>query len=135
MRYAAATRNFPDSGLDLFGLVETFVGYGFDGLSFVPQQLLSLDASQGRELVGLLRQQRLVATIHGHFGLVPEEVAALVELLGDRLQCFTFDAAMAWDSRGHVFDAARMARLLAEVAACSRGTELKFGVEDFPLDS
>jgi sugar phosphate isomerase/epimerase len=46
----------------------------------------------------------------------------------------TFDAAMVRDTRGRLYDTARMVPMLSDLIAMSEGTQLRVGVEDFPLD-
>jgi sugar phosphate isomerase/epimerase len=134
MRHGIALWNFARPGVSLAELIDRFAAMGFEAMSFLPRQLLGMTAREQRELSSLLRRRALTATVHGAFDLGPEDVERVVSVLARRLQSFTFDAAKRDDSSGGAFDAERMAPLLRHVERCSRGTSLRFGVEDFPLD-
>lgn len=134
MRYAISTWNFHPPDVPLAGLIDRFAAMGFDTMSFLPRQLLGLDGGAWRDLRAVMDGRPLTATVHGKFDLTAQDVRRIVEMLGERLLCLTFDAAKAADSRGQFFDAARMAALLRHVEQASRGSNLRFGVEDFPLD-
>jgi sugar phosphate isomerase/epimerase len=135
MRHAVATWPFMEPGVSLARRIEQFADMGFDGLSFLPRQVLEPDEAEARDLIALLRERSLVATVHGDFHVTPAEVERVLERLGPALKCLTFDAATTWHALGRFYDAPRMARLLAHVERCSRGSELRFAVEDFPLNA
>jgi len=133
MRHAIAVWNFQQPEMPTCKLIEQFADMGFDTISLLPRQLLA-DGGAARQIAALLRARSLGATVHGKFDLTAADIQRLVGLLGETLLCLTFDAAMASDSRGRFFDTAKMASLLWAVERCSRGGNVRFGVEDFPLD-
>lgn len=134
MRYGVAVWNFCEERTRLAGLVREFAGFGFDAVSFLPGQIVPLGEEEERELRGALDDHGLAATVHGNFDMTRADVERIVAALGKRLLAITMDAAMAADSRGYFYDAARMARLLVEIDSATRGAGVVFGVEDFPLD-
>ncbi len=134
MLTAIATWPFMTPNVTLARGLEQFADMGCDGVSLLPRQVLDLSASEADELAALLRDRSLIVTVHGGPGLMPDHVARILETLGDRLRCLTIDRAYQEDSRGRFYDAERMAGLLKTVDALSAGTDLRFAVEDFPLD-
>ena len=135
MRYGIAVWNYQQEDEPLDGLVEEFAGFGFDAVSFLPSQLVSCEPETAAALLALLRERGMAATVHGNFEMTRADVATILERFGDRLAAVTMDAAMTADSCGHFYDAPRMAALLREVEEATRERGLRFGVEDFPLDS
>ncbi|HUT36304.1 MAG TPA: sugar phosphate isomerase/epimerase [Planctomycetota bacterium] len=134
MRYGIAVWNFREEGVPLVRLVEEFADSGFDAVSFLPGQIVQCSDGEAQELLSLLRERDLVATVHGNFQMASADVETLVARLGDRLVALTMDAAMTADSCGHFYDGQKMAHFLAEIEDATDGTPLRFGVEDFPLD-
>ena len=134
MRYCIATWNYLEPGAGTLGLIEQFADVGFDAVSFLPRQILQLDDRQREGLKSLLEARSLAATVHGNFELTGEQVAELLDVLGEALRCLTMDALTDHDHGVRRFNARAMAELLGEIEARSRGTDLRFGVEDFPLD-
>jgi sugar phosphate isomerase/epimerase len=134
MHYGISLWNFARPGGSLVELIDRFAAMGFDTVSFLPRQLLEMDAGRQRELSRLLRRRTLAATVHGPPDIGPEDAERVIAALGEALLAFTFDAAKQSGPQGGSLDAERMAALLMHVERCSRGSELRFGVEDFPLD-
>jgi sugar phosphate isomerase/epimerase len=135
MRYGIAIWNYQEEGVPLLRLADEFAGFGFDAISFLPGQILDCEDAEAQELVALLREQDLAATVHGSFEMRQRDVETLLERLGESLRVLSFDAAMTADSCGHFYDAARMAALLRHVEGATRHTAVHFAVEDFPLDA
>jgi len=134
MLTAVATWPFMTPRATLPQRVEQFADMGFEGVSLLPGQVLDLPAAEANGLADLLRGRSLFATVHGDAGLTPDQTARLLEVLGDRLLCLTIDRSYQEDSRGRLYDAEGMAAVLRAVESLSVGTELRFAVEDFPLD-
>ncbi len=134
MHHAVAIWNLREEGRSLIRSVGDYAGFGFDTISFLPRDILRLEKTEARGLKELMEKRGLSATIHGNFDLARDDAARLVEFFPGRLKCLTFDAARTETSLGLTFDTARMAGLLTEVAARSHDTDIRFGVEDFPLD-
>lgn len=135
MRYAIATWCYREKDVSLLDLVVELAGMGFDGVSFLPAQILELDDAGARELSAVMDERDLCATVHGTFAMTHRDAVRIIEVLGARLYAMTFDAAKTQSSIGTLFDAKKMAGLLSELDRESRGTALLFGVEDFPLDA
>lgn len=135
MKYSIACWNFNEPGITLLQLVQDFLAVGFDTISFLPRQFLDLTAEQRRNVQAFLRGRNASVTLHGKADMPPADATALVELLGDSIASFTFDAVMSSDSGGSSYDSAMIARLLGEVRTASEGTAMRFGIEDFPLDA
>jgi len=135
MRYAIATWCYREKGVSLLDLVVELADVGFDGVSFLPAQILELDDAGARGLGAVMDERDLCATVHGSFAMAPCDAVRIIDVLGARLYAMTFDAAKTQSSIGALFDAKEMAGLLSELARESRGTPLLFGVEDFPLDT
>ena len=135
MRVGLGVWNFCEDPTPLIESVSEFAGYGFDAVSFLPRQITDLDPDEALELVAVVESGDLHVTIHGTCDLSREDVETIVNLFDYRLKSITVDAAMASDSRGFFFDAPKIARVLIDIEAASRGTQARFGVEDFPLDT
>ena len=58
----------------------------------------------------------------------------MLGLFGEALHAMTFDPAMVRETDTWSHDTARMVPMLSDLIAMSEGTELRVGVEDFPLD-
>lgn len=134
MRYAVAIWNFCEPQTKLLDLIGEFADSGFDAISFLPKQILEMDAGTERALRSLLDERDLPVTVHGNFDLTADEVEGLVVALDRRLKVLTMDEAWKWDSRGQFHDTRRMVDLLKRIDGIGRDTHLLFGVEDFPLD-
>jgi sugar phosphate isomerase/epimerase len=116
-------------------LIEEFAGYGFDAFSFSRQMLTDADPKEVSDAAGLLRRRGYAATLHSDFNLTPDMTGRLLKLLGESLCCITFDRVSTEISSGSRYDIGRMQPVLADVAEQTRGTGVRFGVEDFPLDA
>ncbi len=134
MRYGIAIWNYLEPDACVPDVVAEFVGFGFDAVSLQVQQITGLDASARRDLDSLLDERSLAATIHGDFRVDRMALRDAVAFLGTRLYAVSFDADMTLDSLGARYDAAGMARTLAELDARTTGASFHFGIEDFPLD-
>jgi len=135
VRVGLSVWNFCESSTSLKESVSEFAGYGFDAVSFLPKQITDLDPPEALELVAVVESGDLHVTIHGTCDLSREDIETIVKLFDYRLKAITVDAAMTSDSRGFFFDTPKIARVLVDIEAASRGTEARFGVEDFPLDT
>ncbi|MBT3379984.1 MAG: sugar phosphate isomerase/epimerase [Lentisphaerae bacterium] len=133
--YAVSVWNFGEDGTTLPQLVRGFADMGYDGMSFLPHQITTLDRSGVAELRRVLDERGLFATVHGSSNDSRDMVACVLDALEARIVNLTFDATMTSTSVGTFYDIERMAALLCDVEELSRGTELAFGVEDFPLDA
>lgn len=134
MKYAISTYTFDEPGSSIAGLVREFAGMGFDTMSFMPRDVAGLEPGEAKALAAVMNERDLTATIHANCDNTREEFDELRGLFGGRLYSITFDGARTQDSRGALFDAPKIARTLADVEACTRGTDVRFGVEDLPLD-
>jgi len=131
MHYAPAIWNYEEPGVDLLDLIDQFAHMGYDTISFGSWELLR---SGPQRIASHLRDRGLHTVMHGNFDTAVGDVLRLCELLGDLLLTCTFDAAQTQDSRGTLYDVPRMAPYLAELLSGTEGTDLRIGVEDFPLD-
>lgn len=134
MRYATAIWNYVEPDVGLTDLIEEFVGFGYDAISFSSTQLPRLEEQEACEIASLIAERGLAVTLHCSFDITSADVERALGLFGEALHAMTFDAAMVWETRGGLYDAARMAPMLSDVIAMSDGTQLRVGVEDFPLD-
>lgn len=134
MRYLIDAWAYQEPETGLRDLITEFADMGFDGVSVSVHQLLDLDADDAREVTALLHNRGLAMTVHSNFSLQPVDAERLLARLGDLLYCITFDAATVKRPCGTQYDATRMSALLQAVLAMSAGTDLRVGVEDFPLD-
>ncbi len=133
MRYATAIWNYAEPHVKLVDLVQEFVGFGYDTISFLPGQLLG-PPEEAQQVADYLRADNLLATLHGNFDMSADEAARIIDLLGDMLLTFTCDAVMASDSRGSFYDVRRMADFLLRVLEMGEATGLRVAIEDMPLD-
>jgi sugar phosphate isomerase/epimerase len=134
MRHGIAIWNYCNRGAELPSWIGEFAGYGFDTVSFLPSQIASASVEERRVILDRLASHDLAATVHGSCNMTAEEASAVVETLGSRLLAFTFDPAMREDSRGNLYDAARIASVLRMLQGVTDGTRIRLAVEDFPLD-
>ncbi len=134
MIHSAATWTFCVEDTELPERIEIFAGFGLDAISISPGQILRADDALRFDIVAQLDSHDLTVTVHGNCDNTPDDVGQLLSCLGDRLACFTVDGSRVQDSRGTWWDAERMAGLMREVDDVSSGTDMRFGIEDFPLD-
>jgi len=135
MRYGVAIWNYQEEGVALPRLAEELAGFGFDALSFLPGPLVKCEEPEARDLLALMQERGLVATVHGGFDMTRGHVETIVSRYGGCLRALTFDAAWTADSCGMFYDGPRMAPFLLEVEEVMKDTSVQFAVEDFPLDS
>ncbi|NQU36502.1 MAG: sugar phosphate isomerase/epimerase [Actinobacteria bacterium] len=135
IKCAVSVWNFGEEGVTLPQLVREFADMGYDGMSFLPHQITTLDDVGAAELRDVLDERGLFTTVHGASTDSRDMVACVLEVLEARIVNLTFDAAMTSTSVGTFYDTERMTALLRDVEELSRGTELAFGIEDFPLDA
>jgi len=135
MRYAVAIWNYMEPGTDFLALIDEFVGLGYDAIAAQARQFTDLDTDQADALVSYLHERDLQVAVHGNFDTDLADLRMVHSLLGDRLRTVTFDAAMRPDSRGQLFDTARMAGFLGQIIEMTPSACLKVAVEDFPLDA
>jgi sugar phosphate isomerase/epimerase len=134
MRHALAVWNFAWDAADVPNLLERMPAWGFDAAAFNPQALLPAPESDLNAIADKVRALDLAVTVHGNCAMTREEITSTAALFGDHLRCYSFDAAMTSDSRGYLYDAARIAQVLTCTAAITEGPGAYFGIEDFPLD-
>jgi len=134
MRYGIAIWNFVEADAALTALIEEFAGLGFDAISFSSGQFDKVGLPEWEEVGELLQENALVATIHCSFSAKYGDLEAAMRALGDAVYAVTFDAAMRSDSRGHFYDWEQMGDFLSRLAEDTQGTDIFFGIEDFPLD-
>ena len=134
MRYGIAIWNFAEAEAPLTALVEEFADLGFDAISFSSGQFSNVGLHEWEEVGAALRELDLVATIHCSFSAKYGDLETAMRALGDAVRAVTFDAAMSSDSRGHFYDWDLMGESLSRLAQDTQGTDLLFGIEDFPLD-
>jgi len=135
MRVGLCVWNLSEEETPLTEAVGEFAGHGFDAISFLPRQVTALDPDEANELVSVVESADLHVTIHGRCDLSREDIDTIVGLFDYRLHSISVDAAMTSESRGFFFDAPKMARVLSDIAAATSGSQVRFGVEDFPLDA
>jgi len=134
VRCAIAVWNFGEEGVLLTDLVDEFADMGYDGVSFLPGQIAKLGDEAVHALRDRLDSRELFATVHGKSHDTRDTIHRVLDALEDRIVAMTFDGAMTMTSLGHTHDVATMAAVLRHVEELSRGTDLQFGIEDFPLD-
>jgi len=134
MRYGLAVWNFADSDGSLVGFVEEFADQGFDTMSFSSGQFARVEDGEWKAVSKLLADRAMSATVHSSFDVDLARLMEVVGFLGDATRCITFDPAMRQDSRGHLFDWARMAQFMLRVREALAGAEVALAVEDCPLD-
>lgn len=135
MRHAIAIWNYAWALADLPEAIRTFAGYGFDTISFHPGQFKEATEANRKEIRAELDRLDLAATVHGDCNLDRDTASTLVQMLGDRLQVFSFDTAMTEDSCGRFYDAQRIAATGELLLGLTEGTRARVAVEDFPLDA
>jgi len=134
MRYGICIWNFYAETTTLPELVHEFADMGFDAASFTTAQLRTLPRDEVQAAATAVRDRDVAVTLHGNFEIDVTEVLGFVETFASSLLTVTCDAAMTTDSRGTFHDAARMAPFLGAILDATEGTEVRVGVEDFPLD-
>lgn len=134
MRYGIAVWNFLEPNVPLPALVDEFAGMGFDAVSFSSGQFPKTESAEWREVGALLRERGMIATIHNSFQVPVRDIVAAVACLDGSVAAVTFDAAMAVESRGRLYDWQCMGPALVELEGLTRDRAVQFGVEDFPLD-
>lgn len=135
MRYATAIWNYAEAHIPLTDLVRDFADFGYDTISFLPWQFINCESSQAQDVVKLMDERGLAATVHGNFDTPLDDAHRIIDLLGDRLLAMTFDAAMRPSSLGTVFDSARMAQHVQSLLDMTPHANFRLAVEDYPLDA
>lgn len=134
VRYGVCIWNFYAETTTLPELVHEFADMGFDAASFTTAQLRTLPPDEVQAAAVAASDRDVAVTLHGNFEIEVGEVLGFVETFASSLLTVTCDAAMTTDSRATFHDAARMAPFLGAVLDATDGTEVRVGVEDFPLD-
>jgi len=131
VKYGVAVWNYLEPDVRLCDLVKEMSSFGFDAVSFLPDQILELDDGATRELLAVVRGEELLVTLHGKCGVSREDIDLLIGRFEENLYAMTFDPAVSDSASG--LDVPRMAQTLSRVDARSAGSSLKFAIEDFPL--
>lgn len=134
MKYAIAIWGFCWDAPDIPVAIRTFAGYGFDTISFHPDQLLGASGKEKDAVTDVLEELGLSATVHGSCNMGREAMESLVGLFGPSLAACTMDAAKTKSSLGNTFDARQNARALRDIQELTDGMDVVLAVEDFPLD-
>ncbi len=134
MRYGICTWNFYAETTTLPELVREFADAGFNAASFTTAHLRRLPPDEVQAAAVAALDRDVAVTLHGNFEIEVGEALGFVEVFASSLLSVTCDAAMTTDSRGTFHDAARMAPFLRAILDATEGTEVRVGVEDFPLD-
>jgi sugar phosphate isomerase/epimerase len=123
-----------EEGKSLTESVAEFADVGFEAMSFLPQQITALSQGEADEMRALMRDRDLAATVHGNCDLTGDEIETVVSALGGQLRTFTLDPMLRRESLGDLYDAPKTAGVLSNIERCTRNTDVRFAVEDFPLD-
>ncbi len=134
MHYAISVWNFMENDGPITALVDHFADMGFDTMSFKPEQVLNLDEAAAENLKHQIQNRNLGVTVHADFKLTPLEAEHIISLFNSHLLCLSLDPRCRIDPAGKFFDHQRMIPLLEFLCQRSEGTQVRFGLEDFPLD-
>jgi len=134
VRYGICLWNFYAETTTLPELVDEFADMGFDAASFTTAHLRRLPPDEVQAAATAALDRDVAVTLHGNFEIDVREVLGFVETFASNLLTVTCDAAMVTDSRGTFHDPARMAPFLGAILDATEGTEVRVGIEDFPLD-
>jgi sugar phosphate isomerase/epimerase len=132
--YATSTWCWTTDDISVADVVEEFVGYGYNAMSFSTAHLksqLETEVHRAAELVG---EHDLPVTFHGNIGIGFDQVVDYIHLFGDNVECVTFDASMRKQPQGTLYDTGLMAPFMERLLEATAGTNIRIGVEDFPLD-
>jgi len=134
IKYAIAIGHYQPDDYPLAEAVEEWAGYGFDAVMLMTYQMTRLDESARADLKAALRRRSLTTTVHASFEMTVDELKFILDLLGESLYSVTFDAAWTVEPRGRFYDFEKMRPMLEELMRLTDGTDVVFGLEDFPLD-
>lgn len=134
MRYAAASWTYAKKSPDVAEHISKFVLLGYDTISFTPYQVLQWDSAGRAEVLAALAAHDLQVTLHGNSVDTVANIVDLQDWLGSRLINYTMDGPMRWESLGTLFDGQAIGRHLSGVERATRGSKVRLGVEDFPVD-
>jgi sugar phosphate isomerase/epimerase len=135
MHYGIAIWNYCPNPAGMEVWVDRAVAAGFDTISLLPNSFEGEREAHLPNVVRLLRERGLWATIHGRVAMDLDFASRMIEAAGDRLYAFTCDSLITEDSRGRLHDASRIAVMLAHVQRATAGTGVRLAIEDFPLDA
>jgi sugar phosphate isomerase/epimerase len=135
MKHAIAIWNFGWESGEVLRRLDDCAAWGFDVISFHPRQLLEMTAEGRRFVADKAQDLGFGITLHGNCDLTKDEISTTAALFGDRLQAYSFDAAMTSDPRGYVYNVGRIAQVLAWAEEITAEARAQFGMEDFPLDT
>jgi sugar phosphate isomerase/epimerase len=134
MKYAVASWMFRETQSSVHELVDVLASYGCDAVSFSLEQITRIPLDERGAFAQQLRDLDLSVTIHTGCHLQRDGIDTVVEVLGDRLLAITLDRVKREQSHGILYDMPRMAATLSEIRDATKGTEIRFGFEDLPLD-
>lgn len=117
----------------LVDVIHDFAGMGFEAVSGAAFQFLDVNDEEIREITAAIGGRGLLVTVHTKFELPPSDARRLADLLGESLYSITFDPLLAGDPPTP--DVHGMARHLQELLRATDGSQVRFGIEDFPLDT
>lgn len=134
MNYGIAVWNYATQDQPLADLVGELADMGFDSMALQLHLFGRITSGEAEALAEAIEQHGLLATLHTNFDLFQlQDLRQALELFGPRLQTVTLDAAKITTSIGTFFSAEQMRPVLETIA--EHAPEVRFGVEDFPLDA
>lgn len=132
--YATSTWCWTTEQIRVDDLIEEFIGYGYNAMSFSTAHLKAQPEDAVRRAAELVKQHNLPVTFHGNTEIGFDQLMEYVAMFSPHVACITFDATRAKEPRGMLYDAAEMAPFIRAVLDATADTDIPVGVEDFPLN-
>lgn len=132
--YATSTWCWTTQQISVADLIDEFIGYGYNAMSFSTAHLKAQPDDAVRRAAELVKERNLPVTFHGNTGIGFDQLMEYVAMFSPHVECITFDATRGKEPRGMLYDAGEMVPFMRAVLDATAGTEILVGVEDFPLN-
>ncbi len=135
MLHAVAVWNYAYEGADAIDVIDALLDVGFDAISHSTHPLSRLDQGEVERIAGHLVGRDVPVTLHSSPFIDSADLERVIAPFMPVLRCVTFDPARDAHPLGSLYAAAHLARRVREVLDLTVGTQVRVGVEDFPINA
>jgi len=135
MLHAVAVWNYAYEGADAIEVIDALLDAGFDAISHSTHPLSHLPHSEVERIAAHLVARDVPATLHSSPAIESADLERVVTPFLPTLRCVTFDPVLDAHPQGSVYAAAHLARRVCEALDLTAGTQVRVGVEDFPINA
>ncbi len=135
MLHAVAAWSYAYADAQPTEILDALLAAGFSAIAHSTSPLSRLDQDEVERIAAHLQARAVPVTLHSSPAIASADLERIVTAFLPTLRCVTFDPVLAAHPRGQVYAAGRLASRVREVLDMTCGTQVRVGVEDFPINA